>query len=501
MDKFALFEIGTTHIRLTLCKGVRGEYFYIYKTLGEHVHINEAIAHDDGMIKSAKFYECSTILKMYKRVCEAEGVKNYLAVAAESLNVAKNCKSFIDELGGVIGCEFKILSAEAETNAIYSAVVNSLDIARGVIVNVSGFSTRIIHYSRRMILDAVTIPYGSVSLFEKTKGMAPVATDLFQKELTEKAPFLKNLDPETQIVGVGDVFTSYGRLARKMKKYPYECDHNYVSESDTFYDVFNFIKGLDMDKKMKLKGVSNHSARTIMCGMCIVDAVLRQSKLKAVTTATAYRNYGIMCNHIIPSTVEKPISDLLSYGFNVITNVTGIGAEKSQHHYELALMLYKNIRVLHKLPRNYAKPLHIASSLYNLAPFGDRFHAILDAPILGASHKDIVLAAFAASFKKWEDFNLGEWIKYKDMMTDEDLEAVRKLANILTLTEQFDIRGGAEIKDISCDMLGESVILKLVTTTADTKKVDVTAADVEIFHARKYAGEFQRTFKRSLELL
>jgi exopolyphosphatase/pppGpp-phosphohydrolase len=76
MDKYALFEIGTTHIRLTLCLGSAGEHFHVYKTLSEHVHINQHIE-ADGMIKAAKFHECTTILKMYKKVCESEGIKNY----------------------------------------------------------------------------------------------------------------------------------------------------------------------------------------------------------------------------------------------------------------------------------------------------------------------------------------------------------------------------------------------------------------------------------------
>jgi hypothetical protein len=128
---------------------------------------------------------------------------------------------------------------------------------------------------------------------------------------------------------------------------------------------------------------------------------------------------------------------------------------------------------------------------------------------LGVTHKEIVLAAFSASFKKWEDFNLAEWVKYKDIMTDEDLEAVRKIAMILALAEAFDVRGAMAanendtvIKDISCDVLGDSVILKLVTDPdAKSMKSDANAADVEIFYAKKYTKEFGNTFKKALELL
>jgi len=439
---------------------------------------------------------------MYKKICDAEGVREYMAIAAESLTNAKNYKSFIDELGSCIGQEFKIMTAEMETNAIYTAIVNTLDVSRGVIVNISSFNTRIIHYNRRMILDSVIIPYGSVSLFEKSENMPLIATDIFKKELETNAPFLKNLDPETQIVGVSDVFSSFGKIARKMDKSPIDIEHNYITDDEMFYKVFDFVKGLDMEKKQKLKGISSHSAKTIVCGMCIIDAVLKVSGLKSMVNASAFRNVGLLYNAVIPSTVEKPISDLLNYSLNCVVDVAGLDKESARRHYDLAIMLFKQIRVLHKLPRTYAKPLHIASYLYELGTFGGNYNAILSAPILGASHKDIVLAAFAASFKKWEDFQLSEWIKYKDLLTDEDLDAVRKLSMILAMAQSLDIRGSEIIKDISCDLLGDSVIIKLIAATdVKASKIDVSATDVEIFHARKYSKEFMKTFKRSLELL
>ncbi|MDR0462015.1 MAG: hypothetical protein LBG88_01615 [Christensenellaceae bacterium] len=501
LQTYALFEVGTTHVRLTLAKGVPGEYYYVYKMLSEAIHINQHIE-NDGMIKSAKIHEVVTILRMYKKICYAEGVRNYSAVAAENLTNAKNYRSFIDELGASIDQDFKLLTETEETNAIYTAVVNTTNVAKGVIINVSSFSTRIIHYSRRMILDSVTIPFGSVSLFQKAEHMPPVATDLFKKELEKSAPFLKNLDAETQIVGVGDVMASFGKISRKMKKYPLDIENDYVADKSTFNEVFQFISSLDMEKRQKIKGISNHSSRTILCGMCIIDAMFRHSHANEIVIASAFRNIGLLFNTVIPSTAEKPISDLLTYSLDRIFGMKGIDKDAARRHYDLASLLFKQIRVLHKLPRTYAKVLRIASSLYYAGGYVNNYHAILSAPLLGVTHKEIVLAAFAASFKKWEDFNLAEWIKYKEMVTDEDLEAVRKISMILAVAEAFDIRGKEIIKDVSCDVLGDSVILKLIVDT-DTSVIrnDIGVADVEIFHAKKYAKEFQNTFKKSLELL
>jgi len=443
---------------------------------------------------------------MYKKICEAEGITKYLAYASQNLNTAKNYKSFIDEMSMCIQTEFKMLSNEEETNAIYTAVVNTLDVGKGVIVNISGFSTRVVPYSRRMILDSVTIPFGAVNLFEKACNQPIIAIDLFKKELEQHAPFLKTLDPETKIVGVSDTCTAFSKIARKMKKYPIDTDHNFVADRETFNTVFDFIKTLDLDKRQKLKGISSHSAQNITCGMCIIQAIWDASNLENLVVAVAYRNSGLLYHAIIPSTCEKPISDLLSHSIETIYNVTCSDKRRGARHYDLSLMLFKQIRVLHKLPRIYAKVLRIASQLYEIGGYVNNYHAILSAPVYGATHKEVVLAAFVSSFKKWEDFNLAEWIKYKDIVTDEDLEAVRKLSTIVAIGQKIDIRGGdteeSHVKDISCDVLGDSVIIKLITDIEGrAEKIDISAADVEIFITRRMGKEFQKTFKKTLEML
>jgi len=508
MEKHALFEVGTTNVRLTLAKVVEGENFFIYKTMGEHVRINEHIE-TDGLIKSAKIFECVAILQMYKKICEAEGVRNFTAVAADNLTSAKNYKSFLDEAGAAIGVEFKVLTPEDETNLIYTAVINTLDVPKGVIVNVSSYATRIIHYNRRMILDNVTIPFGSATLLDKAEKQPIIAVDIFKKELAKNAPFLQDLDPETTIVGVSEVFVSFGRLARKMKKYPLETDHNFAADAETFGQVFDFIKSLDMEKKQKLKGISSHSAATISSGMCIVDAVFKHSGLKNLVVACGYRNIGILLRHSVPYTTERPITDILGWSLDVICGSASLHKKRAAQLYNLALLIFKQLKVIHKLPRMYAKVLRIACYLYdygkkmNAENFErNNYHAILASPVLGATHKEVILAAFAASFKKVEDLNLQEWIRYKDICSDEDLDAVRKLGIIIAMAEALNIREQDIIKDINCDILGDSVILKLVTELDQrASKVDVKAAEVEIFHAKKYTGEFFKAFKKSLELL
>jgi len=91
-----------------------------------------------------------------------------------------------------------------------------------------------------------------------------------------------------------------------------------------------------------------------------------------------------------------------------------------------------------------------------------------------------------------EEASLSEWAQYKPILSDEDYEAVKKLAVILRLAEAFDKSNAGLITEINCDVLGDSVIMKT--------EVEGDAA-LEIKEANSIALEFKKVFKKNLEIL
>ena len=75
---------------------------------------------------------------------------------------------------------------------------------------------------------------------------------------------------------------------------------------------------------------------------------------------------------------------------------------------------------------------------------------------------------------------------------DLNEDAVKKLAVILKLAESLDVTGFARIMDISCDILGDSVIMKTIT------KAEVP---LEIMQAKLASNEFKKAYNKNLEIL
>jgi exopolyphosphatase/guanosine-5'-triphosphate,3'-diphosphate pyrophosphatase len=201
----------------------------------------------------------------------------------------------------------------------------------------------------------------------------------------------------------------------------------------------------------------------------------------------------------MPSTVEKPLSDVLGYSLQCISKLHEENEKHIEQVYNLSMQLFKQLRVLHKFPRQYIKVLRVAATMYGS---GRRvrchnypkhsYYMILSANLYGVAHKDIVLAAFIVASFSSDGVNVDELVKYKDLLTEEDIDAIKRLGVILKIAISLDRSMAGAIRNLNCDVLGDSVIRK-TETHGDASLDDKEAMSVD--------GEFRKAFKKNLEIL
>ena len=504
LEKIAIVDLGSNTARLLLVDINENGHFQIVDQLKESPRLGEGME-QDGFLKPARIQETIKTLKMFRKLCDVNGVQNIIAVATAAVRRAKNQRSFLDEVSATCGIKLRVLSAEEEALYVYKGVINSMDIPKGIILEIGGGSTKIVYYNRRNLLNYETLPFGAITLTEmfaqeglKPEEQAKKVEEFFTEQLS-RIEWLKDVEPETQLIGVGGSFRNLCRMTKIMKKYPLKTIHNYVVNENDFSHVYGLLKGLDLDRKKKIKGLSTERADILPSAFATIYAFKKYMNLGNIIISTSGLRTGILYNYSIPTTVDKPISDVLTHSLNSLVDFYECNKAHTEQVVNLSVQLFKQLRVLHKFPRQYLKIIKVAAYLYDAGKKISFYnyeknsgYIILNTPIYGISHRDLVMASFVASNTSIEDVNLVEWSKYRDLVGDEDIDAVKKMGVILRIASSFDRSLSSVIKGINCDILGDSVIMKTEVEGDATLEIN-SAVDI--------SADFRKIFKKNLEII
>ncbi len=504
MEKIGIIDLGSNSARLVIVNLFADGYFMVVDELKESVRLGQDMERD-GFLKPARVAETIKTLKMFRKLCDASNVSRIIAVATAAVRRAKNQHSFLDEIQASCGIKIRVLTAEEEAVYVYRGVINSMDVPKGLILEIGGGSTKIVYYNRRNILNYVTLPFGAVTLTGlfsedglKPEKQAKKIEEFFTEQL-KKVEWISEIDPDVQMIGVGGSFRNLFKINKMVKKYPLDTVHNYSMPIDDFNRVYDMIKVLDLDKKKKIKGLSAERADILPAALAIIKSFVGYFGFEKILMTGAGIREGIMFNQALPITEEKPISDVLNYSLTTLVKYYDCDEKHVEHVVNLSIQLFKQLRVLHKFPRQYLRVLKVAATLHDcgmrIKYYNHQRHScymILNANLYGVSHRDIVLAAFTACCHKKEDINVYEWARYKDILNEDDMEIVKKLGVILRIAESLDRSMSGTVKSINCDILGDSVIMKT--------EVDGDAA-LEIRNAMAASAEFKKSFHKNLEIL
>lgn len=504
MEKIGIIDLGSNSARLVIVNLFEDGFFMVVDELKESVRLGQDMERD-GFLKPQRVAETIKTLRMFKRLCDVSGVTRIIGVATEAVRRAKNQRSFLDEIQTSCGVKLRVLSAEEEAVLVYRGVINTMDIPKGVILEIGGGATKIIYYNRRNMLRFATVPFGAVTLTDMFSGeglkpeeQAAKIEEFFLEKLNE-IDWLGEIDPDAQMIGVGGSFRNLFKINKMVHKYPLDVVHNFNMDSEAFYPVYDMIKVLDLDKKKKIKGLSAERADILPAALAIIKTFITRLNFDNFTFSGSGLREGIMFNQALPSTVDKPIMDVINYSLTTLVKYYGCDENHVEHVVNLSVQLFKQLRVLHKFPRQYLKVLKVAAMLHDcgmrIKYYNHQRHScymILNSTIYGVSHREIVLAAFTACCHKKEDINAYNWNQFRDILQEDDVEIVKRLGVMLRIAESLDRSNAGVVKGINCDILGDSVIMK-TEVEGD--------ASLEIRDALAASAEFKKSFRKNLEIL
>lgn len=492
MEKVALIELAENSTKLSIYMTQNGRSKLI-RTESDKANISKDIE-EEKLLRPKTISDTVNILKIYRNIIEENDVKKIIAVANDILMQARNQRGFFEEIYNNTGMSFTFVTEEDFVKNIYTSSCNKIDSSKGTIVYVGSHSTYLIKYNRRTTLGYDCIPVGYETITKLGSDF-----DSMKSAFAEKL-VLKNvsLDDEEFVLGEGVPFVNLGRIAKKIDHYPIEIDNNYPVSHSLEKKVVEFVKGLDLEKVTKVKGLVEDRTDILISGLAIVSAVYDKLKIKETTIATASVRDGIITNSFAAD-IQERFSDLLASSFDSIHEFIKDDNSVNIRVANMAGILFKQLKVMHKLPRAYVKPMRVAAYMFDSGKqisFDDYekhgFYAILNSGLCGVSQKDLLLGAFICQCQTADNFNLSQWMKYKDILNDEDLNAVRKLGVIVKLAVALNSSKQPVVTDIVCDILGDSIIMKTIVNSDPS---------YEIMQGMKVARDYRKYFKKNLQII
>ena len=330
MERIGIIDLGSNTARLVIVDLFAEGHFMVTDQLKESVRLGQDMDRD-GFLKPQRVAETIRALKMFKRLCDASGVSRIIAVATAAVRRAKNQRSFLDEIQATCGIKIRVLSEEEEAILVYRGVINTMDIPKGLILEIGGGSTKVIYYNRRNVIGSASLPFGAVTLTDLfandcTPEEAAAHTVEFFTEQLKKIDWLSEVDTEeVQMIGVGGSFRNLFKISKLVKKYPLDTVHNYRLSTDDFNVIYDKIKALDIDKRKKIRGLSPSRADIMPAAMAIIKSFVDYMGVKDFAIGGNGLREGIMFNQSVPMTVEKPISDVLNYSLETLVLYYGKG--------------------------------------------------------------------------------------------------------------------------------------------------------------------------------
>lgn len=506
MEKAVLINLEPSSIKMITTKLIGGAYHKKLEEIVETLRLDEDI-YENNEIGIAKLNECIRILNIYKTMCDNYGIIKIYAIASPIFSGVINARYMFEEIAKQTGFNFNILTEEEEIKLLYSTILNSVEYTKGVILQINPQNTYVINFAKRNLISSHILPIGANLMASKFKceendNPKEVIEKMvsYAKEQINSQDINFDMFEEVNFVGGGATFLTLSKLVRKITHYPLDMDNNYICDTSNFNKAFAMLEEYGFDRTKRISGISNDRLDIIIGGFAIIKAFSELKNVQNYCIATRGVQDAIISQKIVKeNSCDSTTNDLLEINLENIRYYYKIEDTNAEYVYQLTVELFKQMSIIHKLTRKNIKSLKIATLLYDC---GKRIsfdnhskyskEVILNSNILGVSHKDLVVAAFACQLQNLDNFSLSEWVKYKDIVDEEDLMVARKIGMLIALASALDCTRQSKIDEISCDLLGDIVIVK-----AKSSK-DVT---YEIAEASKLTNSFKKVFKKSYQII
>ena len=504
MQRVGIIDLGSNSARLVIVriyKNSSNQMIYNHKIslrLGQRINKN-------GEITKDAIKDIVDAVKKFSHMCTLFDAKTILAVATAAMRSAKNGPDIVEIIKAKTGIDVKIISGEQEANYGYIGTINSLDIKNAVLFDLGGGSLEVVLVKNRQPEHMASLNIGTTTMTEKFKTADKMSSKTYrelssyvEQKLKKTLPWLKN--SKLPIIGIGGTVRNIAKMHQRRVEYAYPKLHNYQMQMPDFDEIFNLMRNTNYEERKKLPGLSSERADIILAGATVIKTLFSTVKNKEFIISGCGLREGVFYDYhltklglpnIIDNILESSMKDLLAFTLGNDTH--------SQKVAVMAEKMFNAWKSLHKLSNEDFKILHVASTLHDIGISINYYahprhsaYLIENAPLMGVTHREQILAALIAQWHNGASLKNLRNKLYKDFLSEKDLAVARKLAVFLAMAENLDFTETNVIKDIYPDVLSDGRAV-LGIASDDTH-------GIELGELKNNLDWFKKEFKTELVL-
>jgi exopolyphosphatase/guanosine-5'-triphosphate,3'-diphosphate pyrophosphatase len=279
----ATIDIGTNSVLLLIGEPLPDGSVRVIEDRAEGTRLGEGLS-QSGSISDAAAERTMAVLRDYRKRCSKQGVDEIAAIGTSALRMASNPGIITDAVASTLGFTVDIIPEEREAKLTYLGCSRSFgnDI---VVIDIGGGSTEVIGRSPEpgsTELNAVSMPIGSVSLFEDfIKSDPPNHADLMRARERVRLTLETYLDVHTfarphdrKFVATAGTATTLMAIRLMLDPYDAAVVHGHVLKMPDLRDVMHDLISRPLKLRRNLKGLPAQRADVIITGSLLLHEAM-----------------------------------------------------------------------------------------------------------------------------------------------------------------------------------------------------------------------------------
>jgi exopolyphosphatase/guanosine-5'-triphosphate,3'-diphosphate pyrophosphatase len=498
-----IIDIGSNTVRLSVYQlGENGAYRVVDQ--GRWAARLSQRMGSDGTLPDEVVNELAEVLRHYGRICEKHGASRVRAVATAAIRQAANRDDVIRQLQEATGITVDILSGEDEARIGSAAVLNSLTVANGFVIDIGGGSTEVTLIRDRKVVSAVSFPIGCVNTSARHHlGGGPVPRgkladiQIEVKQLLDGETWITE-HPGLPLIGLGGTVRAIAKLRQRESGYPFPLLHGYGLAAEEIDATLNDLSALSLEQRRKKPGLSKDRGDVIVPGLAILLGVIQQTRCSGLVVSGTGLRDGLFYETCLPHLRLAFGEDVLEES---IRNLNALYPTAPHGHLEqvrrLAVSMYDRLRSEADFPEGSRRLLDAAARLFRIGAVVDyndcaehTFYMLMHTHWNGLSHREMIITAAIASYTGANALRR-KLAPYRPMLREGDAEAIAKLGTLLQLACALDRSESQAISSLELRIKGSK--LQLIAQADHSLPVETTEIE-------SMAKEFKKNWGTTPEL-